>query len=78
MMPGTTCRAQNRDARPVGAAEMHQGEFPFWLSRNKPEASMRMWVGSLPTHSGLRIWCCHELWWRLQRRLGSCVSAAGV
>ena len=22
----------------------------------------------------LRIWCCHELWCRLQTRLGSCVA----
>ena len=28
--------------------------------------------------SGLRIWCCCELWCRLQMRLGSCVAVAVV
>jgi len=27
---------------------------------------MRMWVPSLASLSGLRIWCCHELWCRSQ------------
>ena len=36
--------------------------------------SMRMWVRSLDPLSGLRIWCCHELWCRWQTRLGSGVA----
>jgi len=38
--------------------------------------SMRMQVRSLASLSGLRIQCCHELWYRLQTRLGSCVVVA--
>ena len=32
--------------------------------------SMRIWVQSLASFSGLRIRCCHELWCRLQTQLG--------
>ena len=35
---------------------------------------MRMGVRSLALLSGLRIWCCHELWFRSQRRFGSRVA----
>ena len=28
--------------------------------------NMRLWVRSLALLSGLRIWHCHELWYRLQ------------
>ena len=28
--------------------------------------TMRLWVQSLALHSGLRLWCCHALWCRLQ------------
>ena len=38
--------------------------------------SMRMWVQSLASLSGLRIWHCHELWCRLQTWLGSRVAVA--
>ena len=31
----------------------------------------RIWVWSLASLSGLRIWCCHKLWHRLQTQLGS-------
>ena len=37
---------------------------------------MRMWVQSLVLLSGLRIRYCHELWCRLQMRVGSCVAVA--
>ena len=34
-------------------------------------------VGSIPgTLSGLRIWCCHELWCRSQTWLGSHATVA--
>ena len=34
-------------------------------------------VGSIPGLAcGLRIWCCHEQWCRLQIRLGACVAVA--
>ena len=39
-------------------------------------ATMRSQVRSLASLSGLRIWCCHELWCRLQMRLGSCAAVA--
>ena len=41
---------------------------------------MRLRVRSLPLLSGLGIWCCSELWCRLQTRLGShllCGSGVG-
>ena len=42
--------------------------------------TMRLWVWSLASLSGLRIWHCHELWCRLQTRLGipsCCGSSVG-
>ena len=38
--------------------------------------SMRMWVRPLALLNGLRIWCCHVLWGRLQMWLGSGVAMA--
>ena len=38
--------------------------------------SMRRQVRSLASLHGLRIWCCHELWRRLQMWLGSGVAVA--
>ena len=38
--------------------------------------SMRTWVQSLASLSGLRIWRCHELWFRPQMRLRSGVAVA--
>ena len=38
--------------------------------------SMRIWVPSLASISGLRIGRCHELWCRSQMRLGSGVAVA--
>ena len=38
--------------------------------------SMRLWVRSLASLSGLRIRRCHELWCRLQKQLGSRVAVA--
>ena len=37
-----------------------------------------MWVRSLASLSGLRIWHCHELWCGLQTWLGPCIAAAVV
>ena len=39
---------------------------------------MKMGVQSLALLSGLRIWHCHVMWWRLQTRLGSGVAVAVV
>ena len=39
---------------------------------------MRTWVRSLASLSGLRIWRWHELWRRLQTRLGSDIAVAVV
>ena len=41
-------------------------------------ASMRMQVRALALLSGLRIWCCHELWCRSQMHLGSGIAMAVV
>ena len=38
--------------------------------------SMRTWVWFLALISGLRIQCCHELWYRLQIWLGSYITVA--
>ena len=38
--------------------------------------SMRMQVRFLTSLSGLRILCCHELWWRPQMWLRSGVAVA--
>ena len=32
-------------------------------------------IHGLP-HSGLRIWCCRDLWYRSQMQLGSCIAVA--
>ena len=37
---------------------------------------LRLWDGSLASLSELRIRCCHELWCRLQMRLGSGIAVA--
>ena len=33
--------------------------------------SLRMWIQPLASLSGLRIWCCHELWCRSQTQCGA-------
>jgi len=38
--------------------------------------TMRLWVRSLALLRGLRIQCCHELWYRSQMWLRSCVAMA--
>ena len=38
--------------------------------------STKMWVRSLTSLSGLRIWCCCELWCRLQTQFRSGVAVA--
>ena len=38
--------------------------------------TMRLRVRSSASLSGLRIQCCHELWYRSQTRLGSGVAVA--
>ena len=40
--------------------------------------AMRLWVRSLASLSGLKIWCCRELWCRLQTWLRSGVAVASV
>ena len=40
--------------------------------------AMRLWVWSLASVCGLRIWHCCELWYRLQTWLGSGVAVAVV
>ena len=38
--------------------------------------ALRLRVGSLASPTGLRIWCCCELWCSLQIRFGSGVAVA--
>ena len=38
--------------------------------------SVRIWVRSLAPLSGLRIWRCHELWYRSQMQLRSRIAVA--
>ena len=46
--------------------------FLLWLSRLRTRlVSMRMWVQSLASLSGLRIHCRHELWCKSRTWLGS-------
>ena len=40
--------------------------------------SRRMQVRSLALLSELRLWRCHELWCRLQIRIGSCIAVTVV
>ena len=54
-------------------------EFPLWFSGLRTQlVSTRTWVWSLASLGGLRIWCCCELWARLQMWLGSGVAVASV
>ena len=43
-----------------------------------PLGPMMFRARSLASIRRLRIWHCRELWWSLQRRLGSCVAGAGA
>ena len=45
-----------------------------WIRRG----TIRLQDRSLASLSGLRIWCCHELWCRSKTRLGSCIAMALV
>ena len=54
-------------------------EFLLRCSGNKPNYyswGCRFW--SLALLSGLRTWCCHELWCSSQMRLGSRIAVAAV
>ena len=58
---------------------IYNRKFPLPCSRLRTQlVSMRMWVWSLTSISGLRIWCCHELWCRSQKQLVSCSAVAVV
>ena len=63
----------------VSKARINWVGFPFWLFRQQTQlGSMRMWVQSLASISGLRIQRCRELWHRSQTRLGSRMAVAVV
>ena len=52
-------------------------EFPSWCSGYQIWlGTMRLRVRSLASLSGLRIWCCCELWYRSQTLLGSGIAVA--
>jgi len=48
------------------------------MAQRKPTGlgTMRLWVGFLALLSGLRIWHCHQLWYRSLMWLGSGVAVA--
>ena len=66
-------RETNRDLKRhlQGVPTVAQWKW-IWL------ATMRLQVQSLVSLSGLRVWCCHELWCRLQTWLRSHVAVAMV
>ena len=45
-------------------------------AKRNPTSNHELVVRSPASLSGLRIRCCHELWCRLQTRLGSCIAVA--
>ena len=68
-------------------------EFPLWHGglrirlhgvpimaqwRRIQLGTMRLWVRSLASLSGLRIWGCRELWYRSQTLLRSGIAVAVV
>ena len=54
----------------TGKKSSHRG------SAEMNQTSTHVQVQSLALVSGLRIWCCHELWYRSQMWLGSDVAMA--
>ena len=53
------------------------GGVPIMVQRKQIRlGTMRLRDQSLASFSGLRIWPCHELWYRLQTWLGSGVAVA--
>ena len=60
------------------AVRFYYMEFPLLLSRLRTLlVSTRMQIRSLASLSRLRILCCHKLWHRSQRWLGSHIAVAG-
>ena len=54
-------------------------EFLLWLSRLRTRlVSTRMQIRFLASLTGLRIWCCCELWCRSQTQLESGIALAVV
>ena len=51
-----------------------QGSYCGSAGKKPDIVSVRMWVCSLALLIGLRIWHCHELWYRSQTQLGSGVD----
>ena len=60
----------------VTIKEKSDWEFPSLQQKRIQLGTMRLWVRTLASLSGLGIWCCYELWCRLQMWLGSCVAVA--
>ena len=61
----------------TGIESEHRKEFPLWLRRLRTWlVSVRMWVRSLASLSGLRIHHCHKLQCRWQMWLRSFITVA--
>ena len=64
---------------PTGDPEIMRQGVPIVVQWKQIQpVSMRMWVWSLASLSGLRIWHCCELWCSSQKLLGSCFGVAVV
>ena len=75
------CRGLLCGARPFCEEQIKL--YEFWSSHGgsavmNPLVSVRMQVHFLALLSGLRIWCCHELWcsWQMQLESGVFVPVA--
>ena len=65
----------------VGEKENKNVSFgvPVVIQRRQIQlGTMMLRVRTLASLSGLRIWCCHKLWCRLQMWLGSGIAVAVV
>ena len=76
--PMTLLRAIRGGEKGSGREDSGWTRMSRILQRENRLESMRMQVRSLPLLSGLRIWCCHELWCRSQTQLASHVAVVVV
>ena len=62
-----------------GNSKKKEQEVPIVVQRKQIQlVSMRVQVPSLASLSASAIWCCHELWYKLQTRPESPIAVAVV